>query len=142
MMLLYNDLHRYLYAIQINGHACHYVGSWPAANNVDSSSKGKWPTGVFPFLGIIEVGGEDGKLDGKFGPYFLRFGFVPGRDGMGIHAGRSMVPDGAGRKGPHHATMGCIRTWAQSLNEIVQMHRTRAPIEYLVVTDTVDLQEA
>lgn len=133
MILLYDDREHYLYALRVEGYGAHYMGSWPAYNNVDSRSKGIWPAGVFTLTALVEVAGPDSELDGAFGPHFLRFGEVEGREGMGIHAGRSNIPDGAGRRGPQHATMGCIRTWAQSLKEIVEMHRRRSPIDRLVV---------
>lgn len=91
--------------------------AWAAANNADSTSRGTWPTGIFQPQRIIAVGGEDGELSGAYGPWFLRYD-VPGRVGMGIHAGRQEKRDLAGRKGPWHATLGCIRTSAEAMAEI------------------------
>lgn len=95
--------------------------TWRACNNVDSSSRGPWPPGVYQPdpEGFLAVGGVDGLPAGRYGAYFLRY-VVPGRVGMGIHAGREGDADGAGRSGPAHATMGCIRTSDAAMTEIAR----------------------
>ena len=93
------------------------TSQWPAYNNTDSRSKGKWPLDEFQAVALIEVTGPSGKDDGKFGPYFLKF-LVAGRSGLGIHSGREGIEcgDGLGRKGPEWATMGCIRTTSAAMH--------------------------
>ncbi len=90
------------------------AGPFAACNNVDSTSKGIWPDGTFPYIAHVphsklsdpeSAYGEDGILQ------FL----VPGRPGMGVHSGRRDIPDGRGRKGPAHCTMGCIRTTDEAM---------------------------
>lgn len=82
--------------------------SFEAYNNVDSSSNGKWPNGMFLFERVT-THGDDG-VDSAYGSYGNVIFTVAGRSNMGVHSGRASKADGAGRKGPKHATMGCIRT--------------------------------
>ena len=96
------------------------VKSWNAGNNVDSRSKGKWPEGLFPFIRSVALRGEGATPDGRFGPWFIHFE-VPGRTGMGIHAGRESIPDGLGRRGPKHCTLGCIRMTAWGIQGLEDM---------------------
>jgi len=93
--------------------------TWRACNNADLSSRGPWPPGIFAAEALIPVGGQDGSPAGAYGSYFLRFA-VPGRVGMGIHAGREGDADGAGRSGPAHATLGCIRTSGTAMEAIAE----------------------
>jgi hypothetical protein len=112
---------------------------WPAANNASSTSRGPWPAGVFDAEKLMSVDGPGGDPSGAYGRLFLRF-VVPDRDGvpdavdlggdglpdavdgagigLGIHAGRLGMPDGRGREGHRHATMGCIRTTDAAMAEI------------------------
>src|SRR4030081_2592748 len=94
------------------------AGPFVAHNNVDSHSKGPWPEGTFAYqtyLAHAEVADPDSEY-GKFG--ILIFS-VPNRVGMGVHSGREDIPDGLGRVGPQHCTLGCIRTTDEAMQAIL-----------------------
>jgi hypothetical protein len=91
-------------------------GPWVAANFVDSSSKGPWPPGTFK-VDKWEKHPGDGP-DSVFGSRGILTFLVPGRDGMGIHAGRQNNADKLGRKGPFHCTFGCVRTTEDAMKAI------------------------
>jgi hypothetical protein len=94
------------------------AGPFVAYNNVDSHSKGPWPEGTFAYqtyLAHAEVADPDSEY-GKFG--ILIFS-VPDRIGMGVHSGREDIPDGLGRVGPQHCTLGCIRTTDEAMQAIL-----------------------
>jgi hypothetical protein len=108
------------------------AGAWRAANNVDSHSAGHWPPGRFGFA-WYDRSVADGP-NGSYGAYgILTFG-VKGRTGMGIHSGEATRPDGMGRTGIYHCTMGCIRTTNDAMNALVSLHATD-PIQTLTVID-------
>jgi hypothetical protein len=94
------------------------AGPFTAFNNVDSHSKGPWPIGTFAYqtyLAHAEVADPDTEY-GKFG--ILVFS-VPNRSGMGVHSGRENIPDGLGRVGPQHCTLGCIRTTDDAMQSLL-----------------------
>ena len=100
------------------------LGQFDAANNVDSHSRGPWPDGTYTFVTEYPPPqGANDTPDSEYGdgPRFLFD--VPGRDGMEVHAGRASVPDGLGRIGFRHCTMGCIRTTRAAIQAIDQMHK-------------------
>ena|SRR5690348_7505870 len=92
-------------------------GPWVAANFVDSSSKGPFPPGTFKVDAWQSHQAHDGP-DTVFGTQGVLLFLVPGRDGMGVHAGRQNSADGLGRKGPFHCTFGCIRTSEDAMRAI------------------------
>jgi hypothetical protein len=114
------------------------VWYYNAANNVDSSSKGIWPPGVYTSNGLYD---KDDKEDGRYGKYFLLFknftDSITGkkRTAMGIHAGRYNRPDRSPgkRKGYAHATMGCIRTTIAAMDRIALLHREGERVQLWVV---------
>jgi hypothetical protein len=79
-----------------------------AYNNAASNSNGKWPKGTFKYERPT-THPDDGE-DSAYGSHGNYIFTVPDRTDMGIHSGRKNKEDKAGRKGPQHATMGCIRT--------------------------------
>lgn len=81
--------------------------TYPAANNVDSTSEGTWPKGRFNFKGHVS---KTPDPNGKYGSHGFFHFEVSGRTEMGIHSGRENDPDELDRKGIHHCTKGCIRT--------------------------------
>jgi hypothetical protein len=82
--------------------------SYPANNNVDSHSQGHWPNGTYDYdQHVTHTGDGPDSAYGSNGGYQFD---VPDRTGMEVHSGRENVPDGRGRTGADHATMGCIRT--------------------------------
>lgn len=131
MILIYHHGIKHLFAASVSDLGLKHIGAWACNNNVDSKSRGPWPEGIFPFELYVPVTGNQGKADGSYGPFFFRF-TVPGRDGMGIHAGREIKKDGLNRSGPNHATLGCLRTTASAVTQLAELHR-RDPIERLVV---------
>lgn len=108
------------------------IYSFPAHNNVDSHSKGPWPIGKFAFVETHKH--SDDAPNSAYGSYGIFIFAVPDREGMGIHAGRQDVADGLGRKGPEHATMGCIRTIEQGVWKLLALHKDD-PIIWLHVVE-------
>lgn len=104
----------------------------PAANNVDSHSNGPWPDGTFKFVAVMPAIPGDGP-DSAYGvgPRFLFD--VPGREGMEVHAGRANIPDGLGRVGIAHCTMGCIRTTRDGIASILSLHAADGLTEITVL---------
>ena len=118
------------------------LGQWHAANNVDSrASLGRLPNGKYPVLdqnsphmhGRAVDTHDSYKQDSDNGEYgaggIFRLQPFKGRDGkmhygVGIHAGRKDTPDAAGRKGPDHATEGCIRTCDVAIKKITDTAKT------------------
>jgi hypothetical protein len=97
------------------------IGEWEAYNNVDSRSKGIWPDGTYSYDYWVPHAGDD--ENSSYGTRGVLVFDVPHREGMGIHAGRRNRPDGRGRSGPAHATMGCIRTTETAMAVIVGTQR-------------------
>ncbi len=118
------------------------LGVYPANNNVDSgASLGKLPDGTYPVLDQNSpythgdaVDLSDSNLqdseDGEFGRGgIFRIQAFKGPDGqihrgVGVHAGRRNKPDRRGRKGPAHATLGCIRTCDAAIQQITNTVKT------------------
>jgi hypothetical protein len=96
------------------------IGSFDAANNVDSHSNGPWPPGDYAFQFYQPHPGDD--ADSAYGSHGIFIFKVPGRDGMGVHSGRATVPDGLGRVGYLHCTLGCIRTTDDATAQLVRTH--------------------
>ncbi len=109
------------------------IGKWPAHNEVDSSSNGKWPDGTYPYERYnphLEVDELTCKST-AYGCNGNRMFTVEGRKSMGIHAGRiDGVSDRSGK--PYNVkdglgmmvTMGCIRTTDQAMEIINKKHDT------------------
>jgi len=75
------------------------VASYPAGNNVTSSSNGPFPEGTWSYSYYNEHP-ESGPT-GPYGSNGIWVFNVPGRSGMGFHSGRS---------GPQSKTLGCVRS--------------------------------
>jgi hypothetical protein len=107
--------------------------SWIAHNEVDSSSNGIWPKGIYRwshYLPHLEMGTAPKCHRTKYGCHGIHVFRVPTRDGMGIHAGRtSGKNDELGGM-----TMGCIRVPANAIEQINTTHNID-PLEYIVITD-------
>ena len=84
------------------------VQQFPAGNNTDSRSGGRWPNGTFRYERHTAHGEEDDSPNGKYGSHGNYIFTVPSREDMGVHSGRVDRRDGAGRSGVDHATFGCI----------------------------------
>jgi RHS repeat-associated protein len=106
------------------------IGSYDAANNPDSRSNGQWPDGSYNYERPTTHAGDAPNSEyGSFGNLIFT---VPSRSDMGIHSGRQDKPDGRGRKGPEHATLGCIRTTDEGMKAITDLNK-KDPLEDLVV---------
>lgn len=84
------------------------IQTFPAANNPQKDSRGRWPDGTFHYE--RHTAHADDAPDSAYGSSGNHIFTVPGRDKMGVHAGRAGHPDKLGRSGVNHATLGCIRT--------------------------------
>jgi RHS repeat-associated protein len=126
------------------------LGSWHANNNVDSrASLGKLPDGTYPVLdqnsphmhGDAVDTHDSNKQDSENGEYgpggIFRLEDFKGPDGkmhqgVGVHAGREDKPDAAGRKGPDHATQGCVRSCDAAVKKITDTAK-KDPLKTLTV---------
>ena len=106
------------------------IAAWEARNNVDSHFT-LWPPGTYPFS-HYKIHADDAP-DSPYGSIGIFVFTVPGHEGLGVHSGRQNVPDGRGRKGPAHATHGCIRTTDTAMEAIKETHGTD-PLTQLSVT--------
>jgi RHS repeat-associated protein len=126
--LVYNNDAKYLALYSAEGAL---IGAWPAANNVDSHSKGAkvWSEGTYPMKDTTQPnlhGGTADSVDGEYGTngIFRAQDFKDStgtqREEMGVHAGRENDEDKLKRSGPEHATFGCIRTTEDAMKAIVE----------------------
>ena len=116
----------------LSGDGTKTSGPWDAANNVDSHSKGPWPDGQYDF---DHYGTHpDDAPDSSYGSHGIFTFDVPDREGMGVHSGREEVPDGLGRCGFLHCTMGCVRTTDDAMAQLVTTHRID-PITAITIAD-------
>ena len=117
------------------------AGPFVAYNNVDSHSKGRWPDGMFVYLDYHSHPALSDP-DSEYGSHGILIFDVPNRTGMGVHSGRQEVPDGLGRKGPAHATMGCIRTTDDAIAAFLAVTATDALSAIQVGTPAAAVIEA
>lgn len=109
------------------------LSRWPAHNEVASTSKGHWPTGLYRyshFNAHQEAGMLPGAAIDAFGGTGIHVFTVLNRSGMGIHAGRSMNYDIPGGK-----TLGCVRVTTTAMLAINERHRTD-PLSHIYVANT------
>ena len=106
------------------------LGTWDAANFVDSRSKGIWPNGQYNFAYYVDH--PDDPPESAYGSHGILIFEVPGREGMGVHSGRQGVPDGFGRSGFEHCTMGCVRTTDDAMAQLIRTHQMD-PIASIVI---------
>ena len=93
---------------------------YQARNNVASNSRGPWPIGIFTFQRYDpKPEGLEPDPEGPFGAHGILIFDVPGRTGMGLHAGRATSPDGLDRCGIDHCTEGCIRLWEADMAQLL-----------------------
>jgi RHS repeat-associated protein len=114
------------------------VGVFPASNHVERGYE-PFPSGEYPFSDYrMTPGNEDSDSMDRYG---IAMFSVPGRSGLGVHAGRIGVFDGYGRSGWQHCTHGCIRTtpeamlWIWFLHDILRDRLKKITVteEYVVV---------
>ncbi|HWR14278.1 MAG TPA: RHS repeat-associated core domain-containing protein [Terriglobales bacterium] len=133
------------------------VGHWDAANNVDSHSglKNGLPDGTYDMQDTKAPHTHDAAKDSKDGEYgtvgIFRVKDFSGPDkdakgnlnkhqGVGVHAGRENKPDGLKRKGPEHATQGCIRMTEDAMKQIKTTAKDD-PLTYTVVVNNRTLKK-
>ena len=106
--------------------------SFFATNNTDSSSRGDWQPGTYPFsYWVPHTGDSPDDAYGSNGNFVFN---VPGCTGCGVHAGHANSCDMANRCGTAHATMGCIRTTDDATFELRRIyHSNQDPILFLIV---------
>lgn len=90
------------------------VGSWPANNNVTTSANGDWPPGTYSYSHYVPH--PNSGANGAYGSNGNFVFDVPGRTGMGVHAGRANLA------GPDQPTLGCIRTTNAGTGAIFDTH--------------------
>ena len=126
------EFHRDLNQIALLSGDGNTVGTFDAANNVDSHSKGPWPDGQYHFDHHAAHPGD--PPESPFGSHGIFIFDVPDREGMGVHSGREGVPDGRGRAGVLHCTMGCVRTTDDAMAQLVRTHSID-PITAITIAD-------
>ena len=100
---------------------------FPAGNIPDSTSKGPWPEGTFPFL--RHKAHPESCEKGPYGSHGIFIFDVPGRPNMGLHSGR------ANKGGPCHPTFGCIRTIEEAMSAIYYLHFGGDPLTQITVIE-------
>jgi len=105
------------------------LGWWEAYNNVAGTAVGVWPNGFYGFL-YWKDHPESGINDG-YGTKGIYIFHVPGRTGMGVHAGRK------NSGGPKHVTMGCIRTTEEAMSMIEATHDGGDKLHHIELTEGV-----
>jgi hypothetical protein len=96
------------------------VGRWSAHNNVAKKSRGEWPPGFYPYSHYnahAEAGLLPASAKTAYGGTGIHVFIVPGRSGMGVHAGREIDYSKLGG-----VTLGCIRVPADAMLEINRVH--------------------
>jgi hypothetical protein len=126
------EFHRSLNEIALLSSNGSIIGTFQAANNVDSHSRGIWPDGEYDFERYKTH--EDDAPDSAYGSSGIFIFTLPGREDMGVHSGREGVPDGLGRSGFLHCTMGCVRTTDDATAQLVRTHSID-PITAITVAD-------
>jgi len=121
-----------------------FISQFPAHNNVDSKSKGKWEDGMYEmedktarythgcdsdYKGIVKDS-EDGSY-GEEGIYrakdFKETESGKSRKGMAVHAGRENKPF------LKRVTYGCIRTTRQAMKTIDFAIQKYGPLQKIVI---------
>jgi RHS repeat-associated protein len=126
--LVYNNGTQTLTVVNGQGNV---VGTFPASNNAQTGSRGPWEPGTYDYA--YHATHPDDAPDSPYGSNGNFVFKVPGCTGCGVHSGRAYTPDRAGRKGPGHATNGCIRTTDDATSLIEQLIQNGDPLTTLTV---------
>ena len=113
------------------------IDRWPAHNEVASNARGDWPTGVYRFSHYnahAEAGLLPAAATTAYGGTGIYVFSVPGRSGMGVHAGRSTNYERPGGK-----TLGCIRVSTAAMLRINAHHQIDA-LSYIFVANRRSLE--
>jgi hypothetical protein len=98
------------------------VGTFSAANNAQSGSRGAWDSGTYNY-GYNTTHADD-AANSAYGSNGNTVFNVPGCTGCGVHSGRASSTDLAGRSGVNYATNGCIRTTDDATQLIRQLQNS------------------
>lgn len=133
-MLIYIDATRTIVLASLSASpiALTEIDRWPAHNDVARTSKGEWPTGVYQYSHYnahSEAGLLPAAATTAYGGTGIYVFTVPGRSGMGVHAGRSIDYGRPGGK-----TLGCIRVSTVAMLRINLQHRTD-PLTHIFVAN-------
>ena len=117
------------------------TGVWAAHNNVDSTSNGTWPQGMYkwshykahPEEGLFPAAAHD-----RYGGMGIHVFTVPGRPGIGVHCGRTFGGDDA----LGGVTMGCIRVTPHAMRIINACHAEDRLMGIWVSNDLVLTQDS
>ena len=107
------------------------VGVWRAHNRVAQASGGPWPVGTYPWSHYnlhAEAGLAPAGYHAPYGRTGIYVFTVPGRNGMGIHAGRTL----GGTLQVGGVTYGCIRVPTEAMQIINDTHQVD-PIQEMTV---------
>lgn len=126
--------------LQLYSDSWELLGEWPANNRVAHSAKMRFiPNGRYAMEDKTHTKTHTRSKDstkGSFGPYgilrlaaFRIAGHRKPHDGVGVHSGRN--------NNPNSATMGCIRTTDDAMNNITQ-HIKDDPLLFIVVQNNFD----
>lgn len=108
-------------------------GSWPAHNKTAKSSKGAWPKGMWTYSHTnphAEMGLAPACHASSYGCSGIHVFTVPGRTGMGVHAGRTFGQDDV----VGGVTLGCVRVPDNAMVRINEIHAAD-PLLAIVVAD-------
>ncbi len=108
------------------------VGTFPAANNAQSSSKGPFPAGTWNY--DYYKPHPNSGVNGPYGSNGIFIFKVPNRSGLGVHSGRANSCDLAGRCGVSHATNGCIRITDPATKLIKSLEQSGDKLTTITVT--------
>ena len=107
------------------------AGVWRAHNHVASNSNGLWPIGTYAWSHFNmhdEAGLAPAGYHAPYGRTGIHVFTVHGREGMGVHAGRTLgQPLAVGG-----VTNGCIRVPTEAMQMINDTH-LRDPIQEITV---------
>jgi hypothetical protein len=113
------------------------LGTWQAHNEVALNSGGPWPSGHFNWSHynrhFDQLGFGPGCFSTAYGCFGIHVFSVPGRSGIGVHAGRQTllsIPDGS----PGGKTKGCIRTTQAAMEWINTTHNSD-PLRAILITN-------
>jgi len=107
------------------------IQEFPASNNPDSRSRGRWPNGTFDYE--RHTSHPEDAPDSAYGSHGNYIFSVPGRQDMGIHSGHVGHRDGLGRSGVDYPTFGCIRTTDEGTAAIRDAMRADDPVTSITV---------
>jgi RHS repeat-associated protein len=104
--------------------------TFPAGNNAQKNSRGKWNPGFYWFDYWVSHAGGPNSRYGSNGNFVFH---MPNCVGCGVHSGRQDSCDQANRCGVKYATLGCIRTTDDATSMLKRLHQDGDPVILLLV---------